>query len=158
MSDTAGGDTGGLTPAQAKALDIMGTGGTLKDVRGLSQDDIETIYAIGYNLYNSAKYAQAEPMFQFACFYSHTEPRYWMALGNCRQMAKYYQAAIDAYGFAYVLNLEDPWPVIQATICYLALEDKAKAAEALGLAEKVSANGKGNDTARQRIKALRQAL
>ena len=38
-----------------------------------------------------AKYEQAEPMFQFICMYAHDQARYWMALGNCRQMAKQYQ-------------------------------------------------------------------
>jgi type III secretion system low calcium response chaperone LcrH/SycD len=147
-----------LTPSQEKALELVAAGGTLKDVRGLSQDDIETIYALGYNLYNQAKYDQAEPMFQFACLYSHTEQRYWMALGNCRQMAKKYQPAIDAYGFAFALNLEDPWPVVQSAICYLALQNKDLAGQALDLADKTIANGKPNDAARQRIAALRHAL
>jgi type III secretion system low calcium response chaperone LcrH/SycD len=160
MSDngTEGETTLELTPAQQKALEVMDQGGTLKDVRGLTAADIETIYAFGYNLYNQAKYTDAEPMFQFACLYQHTEPRYWMALGNCRQMAKKYQPAIDAYGFAYALNLEDPWPSIQAAICYLALQNKELAGQALDLADKVIANSKPNAPASQRVAALRHAL
>jgi type III secretion system low calcium response chaperone LcrH/SycD len=147
-----------LTPGQAHALQVMDQGGTLKDVRGLTGADIETVYAFGYNFYNQAKYEQAEPMFQFACLYQHTESRYWMALGNCRQMAKKYQPAIDAYGFAYALNLEDPWPVIQAAICLLALHNKELAGQALDMADKVIANSKPDDAASQRIAALRHAL
>src|SRR6185436_602397 len=147
-----------LTPGRGRALQVLARGGTLKDVRGLSQDDVETVYAIGFNLYNQAKYAQSEPMFQFACLYAHTEPRYWMALANCRQMQKKYQPAIDTYGFAYALNLEDPWPLIQAAICFLALQDKQSAGKALDIADKTIANGKSNETARQRVAALRQAL
>jgi len=147
-----------LTPGQIKAFQVMEQGGTLKDVRGLTADDVETIYAIGFNLYNQAKYDQAEPMFQFACLYAHTEPRYWMALGNCRQMAKQYQPAIDAYGFAYVLDQEDPSPVVQSAICFLALEQKDLAGKALDLADKTIANSKPNAAASQRIAALRHAL
>jgi type III secretion system low calcium response chaperone LcrH/SycD len=146
-----------LSPIQKKALEVIGSGGTLADVRGLSAEEIETIYSIGFNLYNQAKYALAEPMFQFACFYSHLEPRYWMALGNCRQMAKNYQAAIDAYGMGYMIDVDDPWPPIQAAICYLGLSDKGQAADALTLAEKSIAR-RSNETARLRIAALRQAL
>jgi type III secretion system low calcium response chaperone LcrH/SycD len=161
MSDTetvAGMKLSGLSPMQKKALEVLAAGGTLKDVRGLSREDLETIYAIGYNLYNQALYEKAEPMFQFACFYEHTEARYWVALGNCRQMAKKYQPAIDAFGMGYVLDQNNPWPVIQAAICYLALQDKEQAADALTLAEKTIANSAPNETARQRIAALRQAL
>jgi type III secretion system low calcium response chaperone LcrH/SycD len=151
-------DVSDLSPVQKKALEVLGAGGTLKDLRGLSSEDIETIYAIGFNLYNQGKYDQAEPMFQFACLYAHLEPRYWMALGNCRQMSKNYQPAIDAYGFAYMLKIDDPWPPIQAAICYLAMKDKNLAGESLSLAAKVAEQGQANETARQRIAALRQAL
>ncbi len=156
---TAGGiELSGLSPMQKRALEVLSAGGTLKDVRGLSREDLETIYAIGYNLYNQALYEKAEPMFQFACFYEHTEARYWVALGNCRQMGKKYQAAIDAFGMGYALDQANPWPVIQAAICYLALQDKDQAGEALTLAEKTIENSTPNETARQRIAALRQAL
>lgn len=161
MSDavTVGGlELDALSSMQKKALEVLSAGGTLKDVRGLSREDLETIYAIGYNLYNQAQYEKAEPMFQFACFYEHTEARYWVALGNCRMMAKKYQPAIDAYGMGYALDLANPWPVIQTAICYLALQDKGQAAEALKLADQTIASGTPNETARQRIAALRQAL
>jgi type III secretion system low calcium response chaperone LcrH/SycD len=147
----------GLTPIQKKAMEVLGAGGTMRDIRGLSAEEIETVYSIGFNLYNQAKYAQAEPMFQFACFYLHDEPRYWMALGNCRQMLKKYTPAIDSYGLAYLFDTENPWPPIQTAICYLAMGNKDLAGEALTLAEKALAD-KPNVTASQRIVALRQAL
>ena len=148
----------GLDPVQKKALEVLAAGGTLKDIRGLSKEDIETIYAMGYNFYNQAKYDRAEPMFQFACFYAHNQARYWMALGNCRQMSKKYQGAIDAYGFGYFLDSDDPWPLIQAAVCHLALGNKDAAGEALNLAEKSIESGDPNEAAMQRVKALRQAL
>jgi type III secretion system low calcium response chaperone LcrH/SycD len=147
----------GLTPIQKKAMEVLGAGGMMKDIRGLSGEEIETVYSIGFTLYNQGKYAQAEPMFQFACFYAHLEPRYWMALGNCRQMLKKYQPAIDSYGFAFLIDIEDPWPPIQTAICYLAMGNKELAGESLSLAEKAIAD-KPNETARQRVAALRQAL
>lgn len=148
----------GLTSFQKTALDVLASGGGLKDLRGLTDADVETIYAIGFNLYKQAKYEQAEPLFQFACLYAHNDPRYWLALGNCRQMAKNYKGAVDAYGFSYLLNSDDPWPVIQTAICYLALQDKGNAADALTLAEKTLDQGKPDATARERIAGLRKAL
>ena len=146
-----------LSPVEKKALEVIAGGGTLASMRGLTPDEIETIYAIGFNLYNQGKYATAEPMFQFACLYSHLEPRYWTALGDCRQMAKNYQPAIDSYGMAFMLDVDNPWPTIQAAICYLAVGDKEQAADALSLGDKGIAR-KPNETARLRIAALRQAL
>lgn len=147
-----------LTEFQEKAMQVLAGGGTLADLRGLGEQDIETIYSIGFNFYNQAKYAQAEPMFQFACVYSHLERRYWMALGNCRQMSKNYQGAIDAYGFAFMLDASDPWPGIQTAVCYLAQGNKELAGDSLTLAERAIRTGAGNETARQRIQALRHAL
>jgi type III secretion system low calcium response chaperone LcrH/SycD len=157
-TDSAGEPKIHLTPGQLKAFEVLAEGGTLKDVRGLSEADIETIYGIGFNFYNQAQYGQAEAMFRFACLHNHTEPRYWMALGNCRQMQKSYQPAVDAYGMAYVLKLEDPWPAIQSAICFLAMQDKESARKALDLADKVIGDGQPNETARQRVSALRHAL
>jgi len=146
-----------LSPIQKKALEVIGAGGTMADLRGLTGEDIETVYSIGFNLYNQAKYAEAEPMFKFACFYRHLDPRYWMALANCRQMTKDYQAAIDAYGMSYMFDVDDPWPVIQSAMCYLALENKELAGDSLSLAERAIRN-RPDEKARQRISALRKAL
>jgi len=146
-----------LSPFQKRAMEVIGGGGTLKDVAGLGDADIETIHAIGHTLYSQAKYDQAEPMFQFACFYSHLEPRYWMSLGNCRQATKNYQAAIDAYGTGYMLDTDDAWPAIQVAICYLALGNKELARDSLALAGQAIKN-RPDEKARQRISALRQAL
>ena len=151
-------ELGGLTPEQKKTLDILAKGGTLRDAQGLTADDVETVYTIGHTLYTQGKYDDAEPLFAFACRYTTTEPRYWMALGCCRQMMKSYQDAIDAYGFGYMLNAEDPWPAINAAVCYLALSDKDQAKDALSLAERSIALGKADGSARQRVAALRQAL
>jgi type III secretion system low calcium response chaperone LcrH/SycD len=151
-------EVSGLTAEQKAALDIVAKGGTLKDVRGLTDEDIETVYTIGFNLYKQGKYGEAEPLFEFACLYSNVEERYWVALGSCRQMLKNYKAAIDAYGFGYLLDSDNPWPVIHTAVCYLALSDKAQAKDALQLAEQTIAQAKPDAAATQRIAALRQAL
>jgi len=150
-------EVGNLSTIQKRAIEVLGGGGTLADVAGLRAEDIETIHAIGENFYNQAQYDQAEPMFQFACFYAHLEPRYWMSLGKCRQMTKNYQGAIDAYAMSHMRDAGNAWPPIQAAICCLALNEKGAAAEALALAES-AVKARPDETARQRILALRQAL
>ncbi|MBV8190024.1 MAG: SycD/LcrH family type III secretion system chaperone [Alphaproteobacteria bacterium] len=148
----------GLTPEQKAALDALATGAELKDLRGLTDEDLETVYAIGFNLYNQAKYEQAEPLFQFACLYGNTQPRYWLALGNCRQLLKKYEAAIEAFGLAYFHDSDNAWPVIQTATCYLALGNRENAKDALELADKTMDPSKPDDAALQRIAVLRQAL
>jgi type III secretion system low calcium response chaperone LcrH/SycD len=144
----------GLTPQQKAALGVLAAGGGLKDLRGLSDEHLEAIYAIGFNLYNQRKYAEAEPVFQFACLYGSTRSHYWLALGNCRLMLTKYEAAIDAFGFAYLFDSDNAWPAIQTATCHLALGDKANAKDALELAD----TSKPDEVALQRIAVLRQAL
>lgn len=149
----------GLEKSQILALDILASGGTLKDISGLDDDDIEALYAIGYNFYKQGKYDEAESMFQYICLYAHLEPRFWMALGNCRQMQKNHQKAIDAYGFSYMIEQDDPWPPIQAAVCYLALGNKELAKDSLELAEMSIEPGSDEDgEAARRIAALREGL
>ena len=148
----------GLTPEQKAALDVLAAGGTLKDLRGLSDEDLEAVYAIGFSLYNQGKYAEAEPLFQFACLYGNTQPHYWLALGNCRLMLTKYEAAIEALGFAYLYDSDNAWPVIQTATCYLALGDKENAKDALELADKTVETSEPDEAVVQRIAVLRQAL
>jgi type III secretion system low calcium response chaperone LcrH/SycD len=148
----------GLTPDQKAALDVLAAGGRLRDLRGLSDRDLEVVYAVGFNLYNQSKYAEAEPLFQFACLYGNTQPRYWLALGNCRLGLKKYEAAIYAFGFAYLHDSDDAWPVLQTATCYLALGDREKANDALELADKTIETSGPDEAVLQRIAVLRQAL
>jgi type III secretion system low calcium response chaperone LcrH/SycD len=150
-----GGESGKLTPRQLGELKVLAAGKPLKDAAGFSTADVETIYTIGINYAERGRYEQAEPMFEFACLTEHINPRYWSALGSCRQRLKNYAGAIDAYGYAHLISGDDPWPAIHAAVCYLALADKGNAAKALNLAASKAAK---DETARQRIAALQQAL
>jgi type III secretion system low calcium response chaperone LcrH/SycD len=151
-------EVSGLTLQQKAAFDVLAAGGGLKDLRGLSDDDLEGVYAIGFNLYNQGKYAEAEPLFQFACLYGSTRPHYWLALGNCRTMLTKYEAAIEAFGFAYLFDSDNAWPLIQTATCHLALGDKANAKDALELADQTVEASQADAVALQRIAVLRQAL
>jgi type III secretion system low calcium response chaperone LcrH/SycD len=153
-----GASTTGLTAFQKEALAKLQKGSALKDIVGLSDRDIEAIHRIGLNFAEQGKYEQAKPMFQFACLHAHEEPRYWSSLGNCRQMLKEYNEAIDAYMLGFLLDGGNPWPPIHMAVCFLANRDKENAANALSAAEETLADGRRDETARQRIAALRQAL
>lgn len=148
----------GLTDEERRALEIIADGGSLKDISGLEGETVEALYALGYSFYVQDKYEDAESLFQYVCLQSHLEPRYWMALANCRQMLKKHESAIDAYGYTYFLNDDDPWPVIQSAVCYLKLGNKELAADALTLAEQTIEEGTANENARRRVSALRAGL
>lgn len=73
-------------------------GATIGDVCNVSQDMLESLYSLGYNLYTSGNYKDAETVFSGLCLYDHNDPRFWMGLAGSRQANGKYQEAVDAYG------------------------------------------------------------
>lgn len=110
--------------------EFFSQGGTFKELKHLSDETMESVYSVAYNLYQSGKYAEAIKVFQFLCFYDHYSTKYYLGLGACRFMQKEYQNAIEFFGFAASMNTDDPRPMLYIGDCYLALGegDSAKVA------------------------------
>lgn len=106
-------------------------GNTFKHLKNISEDTMNAIYSVAYNLYTNAKYSEAQNIFQFLCLFDHFEKKYWMGLAASRQMLKQYEPAITAYGLAAVLDLEDPKPSLHAADCYLSMGNYHAAEQAL---------------------------
>ena len=68
-------------------------GATIGDVCNVSQDMLESLYSLGYNLYTSGNYKDAETVFSGLCLYDHNDPRFWMGLAGSRQANGKYQEA-----------------------------------------------------------------
>ena len=99
-------------------------GATLADVFNISRDALESGYALGYNLYKSGNYKDAETMFRGLCMYDGNDPRFWMGLAGCLQAREALQEAVDTYGMAGVAGgLKDPAPFFYAGLCLLKLGD-----------------------------------
>ena len=108
-------------------IEFFGKGGTFKDLKNMSDDAMEAIYSVAYNLYQGGKYEESQKVFQFLCFYDHFNRKYFMGLGACQQMQKQYENAIEIFTFATVLDEHDPRPMIYIGDCHLAMGDKEKA-------------------------------
>ncbi|WP_419532979.1 SycD/LcrH family type III secretion system chaperone [Endozoicomonas sp.] len=108
-------------------LDFFGKGGTFKDLKNMSDDAMEAIYSVAYNLYQGGKYEEAQKVFQFLCFYDHFNRKYFLGLGACQQMQKQYDNAIEIFSFATILDSDDPRPMLYIGDCHMAKGDKEKA-------------------------------
>ena len=128
------------------AVDLLLRGGTLKDVKGISTDELEAVYSIAFNFYNTGKYDEADTLFSLLTIFDHLNEKYWFGLGAARQAKKDYDAAIAAYTYATLLNAHDPRPMYHTATCLLALGDKEEAAKAIAnieeLADKNSEQGR----------------
>ena len=114
-----------------EAADALFKGGTIADIKGLSDDELETIYALGYNLYTTGQLKDADTVFRYLVFIDHTNAKYWIALGAVQQLNREFANAVTSYGFASFLDIHNPKPQYHAAECLLALGDKEKAESAL---------------------------
>ncbi|PJE79760.1 Chaperone protein IpgC [invertebrate metagenome] len=119
---------------EEQLVDFFGKGGTFKDLKQMSDEAMEAIYSVAYNLYQSGKYAEAQKIFQFLCFYDHFNRKYFMGLGACQQMLKQYDQALEIFAFAVMLDGSDPGAMIYMGDCHLALGDQPMAIQSYEMA------------------------
>jgi len=122
-----------LTDAEIQTIiQAMHDGASIGDIANISTEMLEGLYTLGYNLYTTGNFTDAETVFQALCLYKHNEVRFWMGLAGCRQANTNLPGAIDAYSMAGVAaELADPTPFLYAANCYIKLGDKENAMGAL---------------------------
>lgn len=143
----------------AAALKAFGDGATLRAMRGLSDEEMEAIYAMGVNFYKAGNWDDAEKVFKFLTLFDHLSSRYWTGLGSLKQVRRQFAEAIEAYKFASFLDLENPRPMYYAAECHLALGQKAEARAALDALEQYApATSETGRAYRAKAAQLRAAL
>ena len=125
----------------AEAAKAFAAGATLKEVRGITNDELEAVYSLGFGYYNTGKFEDAQKLFEFLVLFDHLSTKYWFALGAVQQARKDFQRAIASYGYSSFLDLENPKPQFHAAECFLALGDKANAASAIMALEQYCPTG-----------------
>ncbi|MDR1111013.1 MAG: SycD/LcrH family type III secretion system chaperone [Deltaproteobacteria bacterium] len=120
----------GLSPEVLGSLvDAVRHGVPLAEAVGIKKEAIESLYGLGYNLYNAGDNESAETVFQALCLYDFNDYRFWMGLGAARQARDKYLEAVDAYSFAMIASsLREPEPIYYSGICFLKLGDLDAAA------------------------------
>ena len=104
---------------------------TLKQLKGVSNEELEAVYSLAFGYYRTGKYDDALKLFQFLVLFDHLNAKYWFGLGAVQQVMKDFQGAIASYGYCSFLKLDNPKPQLHAAECFLALGDKRNAASSL---------------------------
>ena len=105
----------------ARPADVLLAGGTLADAAGMGSRELEAIYSLAYQEMEQQHFVDAEKTLRGLCLVSHNSPRYWLALGACRQKMGAYELAIHAYSMVADLGDPDPTAPLRAAECYLML-------------------------------------
>ena len=110
---------------------LIKDGSTLKQLKGVSNEELEAVYSLAFGYYRTGKYDEALKLFQFLVLFDHLNAKFWMGLGAVQQVLKDYQNAVVSYGYCSFLKLDNPKPQLHAAECFLAMGDKRNAASSL---------------------------
>jgi len=113
---------------------VLTKGLPLYEVRGLTTEHLEALYAIAYSRYQADLYEEAEKIFLVLCVYDHMSARYWLAAGATQVQLKKYKEAIFSFASCCALDPENPTPFYYFANCQVAVGDQRTAAEAYDLA------------------------
>ncbi len=142
------------------AMQALVNGESIASVIGMTQDNLEVLYALGYKLYNSGKYEDAKKVFRALCTYDSTDVRFWIGLGGSLENLKDYELAAQMYAMGCVMTgFNDPEPMFYAAQCFLKNKDKEEAIETLKLIDMMGREGNAHDIEfKDRSKKLRETL
>ena len=100
---------------------LLKSGGAIADVAGITDEQLESLYALAYQNYAVKSYLDAKNIFRALCLYDHTQQRFYMGLAASQQGLGEYADAAQSYSFldSKILSL-----CIMQQFVYLNLEKK----------------------------------
>lgn len=105
---------------------------TVAQMRGITTEEMETVYALAYDYYRTGRYDEAETLFAFLTTFDHFNEKYWMGMGAVLQVKKKFEKAVQVYSYvAAILNLENVKASYYAAECNLAMGRRAHAESAI---------------------------
>lgn len=120
----------------AEAIEkVFVKGQTLKDLRGFDDAQMETIYSLGFNFYQTGRYEDAEKVFKLLTLLDYSEVKYWLGFGAVQQAQRKFDQAVKSYAMGMMIDMHEPRLAYHAAECYIALGDKANAESALAAVE-----------------------
>lgn len=110
-------------------LEGLREGATLSDLKGVSRDTLEGVYAVAHRYYQNGQLEEAEAFFRFLCLYDFYNADYALGMGAVLHLKREYEKAIGMYAVAQVLDVTDDRAMFHVGQCHLALGRLRKARE-----------------------------
>lgn len=98
---------------------FLNDGGTLAMLRDISGDQLEQLYSLGFNQYQSGKWEEAHKIFQSLCVLDHYDARFFLGLGACRQSMGRFDEAVQSYSYGALLDINEPRFPFHAGECHV---------------------------------------
>ncbi|KAF3999339.1 type III secretion system translocator chaperone SicA [Glaciimonas immobilis] len=108
-------------------LDAVSQGVTLKQMHGISDEQMDELYGVAYDFYHQGRLDEAEKFFRFLCIYDFYSPDFLMGLAAVYQLKGAHQKAADLYAVAFAQGKDDYRPMLYSGQCQLAMGKSGKA-------------------------------
>ena len=110
-------------------MDAISKGASIRELQGIPDSVMETIYAYAYKFYQTGRYKEAEVFFRFLVTFESSNADYMMGLAAVMQEQKNYEKAIQAFGLAFALSTNNFRAILHMGQCFLNLKSTQKAKE-----------------------------
>lgn len=107
--------------------EFFGKGGVMHELVDLSTEQMDSLYTVAFNLYQTNRMKEAEQVFQMLVLCDHLNVKYQIGLGATRQAQEKYAEAAETYSMATLIDAEEPKLAFHSGECHLALGDLERA-------------------------------
>jgi type III secretion system low calcium response chaperone LcrH/SycD len=136
----------------------LAAGKTAQEIMGFTNLAMAKFYKAAYHLFEHRRFTDAANAFLFLATLNPHNHDYWLGLGMSTQLSGNYEAAIDAYEMAAIIDIESPVPYFYLAKCLFAIHDRESALQALDLALEYSDNRSEFAELKQQAKAAKALL
>ena len=103
----------------------------VKEELGITDGQMEAMYAVAYSQFQNEKYQDAARTFSLLCMFDPLEYKYMFGIASCLHMIGEYESASLYYFMACGLDERQVAPFLHIAECMVALKDKEGAEDAL---------------------------
>ena len=114
---------------------------TLQEKFELSDATIDVFYEVSKEIFDNEEYQDAEDAFFTLSLFNPLQSLYWIGLGMSSQRLMKYEFALSGYSMAAIINAESPLPHMYAAQCFVNLNKRYQARQAVKLALEVAEPG-----------------
>ncbi len=125
---------------------------------GLTDEELEAMYMVGFNFYNQERYEDAKKTFALISVLKPTEYKYAFALASAHRMNGDFENAILGYFAAAGLSPTNPTPFVHMAECLIHLDDLIGAKENLERAIEIAGDNEDYQDLKNRAQIMLQNL
>ncbi len=141
-----------------KAAEVLSGKTTLREVKGLTDVQMEMLYSAGYALYQAGRCKDAVDVFQILCLYDPYVARHWLGLaGSLERLGRFVPAAV-AYRMLLGIEPENVEALVHGAEMELAAGDARSAGGLAEHAKSICARVKVRQQTKTRLTAIESAI